>query len=212
MSSIEIVIVNWNSGSQLRECIDSIATIEKSHISKIIVVDNGSTDGSATLNKCSVIVDIIRIGKNLGFAKACNLGALHGKSKYMLFLNPDTRLMPESLELVIDFMNSDKANDVGICGIKLIDENGMIQHHCASFPSWRTYFGKATGLDMLYPKLFPTYYLKGFDHLTSCKVDLVIGAFFLVRRDLFSELGGFDERFFVYFEEVDFTLRALKAD
>ena len=212
MKEIEIVIVNWNSGCQLRECLESIEAFGAGFIDRVTIVDNGSIDDSLTIDGGELFsIDIIQARENLGFAKACNRGATKGTSPYLLFLNPDARLMANSIGNALAFMESEKATRVGICGVQLIDERGVTQRHCARFPSWRTYLGLATGLNRILPSLFPSHFLRDFDHLTSRTVDQVIGAFFLVRRELFQALGGFDERFFVYFEELDFSLRAKQA-
>lgn len=206
----DIIIVNWNSGNLLRECLQSIEAFGEG-VGKVVVVDNGSTDGSDEVALSALDLNIIRTGKNLGFAKACNVGAAECTARYLLFLNPDARLLPDGLPRALAFMESEKAERVGICGVQLVGQDGEIQRHCCHFTTPGTYFAKATGLDRLLPTAFTPHFMTDFDHLTSRPVDQVIGAYFLVRGDLFRELGGFDERFFVYFEEVDFSLRAQKA-
>jgi GT2 family glycosyltransferase len=99
---------------------------------------------------------------------------------------------------------------VGICGVRHIDASGKTATSCARFPSLRIFLWKMTGLAQLFPKVFPTHLLAGDECRESKEVDQVIGAYFLVRRSLFEALNGFDERFFVYFEEVDFSRRAKK--
>lgn len=210
-NKIDIVIVNWNSGVQLAECLESIRQFGEDYVGRVVVVDNGSTDGSFEVNGAGLTFELIRTKENLGFSRACNLGAEQCTAPYLLFLNPDARLMAGSLQTALVFMNNEKSERIGICGIRLIDEFGATQRNCARFPSWRTYFGLATMLKNISPRLFPPHFLQEFDHMTSRTVDQVIGAFFLVRHNLFQELGGFDERFFVYFEELDFSLRARQA-
>lgn len=208
---VDIVIVNWNSGHYLAECLESIRTFGGSALCKIVIVDNGSTDDSLNIDTHDQPLEIMRVGANLGFAKACNVAALKCNSPYILFLNPDARLMENALDRALAFMESGAAAHTGICGVRLIDGNGETQRHCARFPVWRTFVGRAMGLEGKFPKLFPSNFMWEFDHLTSRTVDDVIGAFFLVRRNVFLQLAGFDERFFVYFEEVDFSLRARQA-
>ncbi len=206
----DIVIVNWNSADMLRDCVKSVLD-HCEGIGRVVVVDNGSTDGSANLPEdvaCSV--DLLLTGQNLGFAKACNLGASRCTSPYVLFLNPDARLIEPSVARVVDFMESSEGKKYGICGIKLIGRNGNVERHCANFTDASTYIGQAFGFSGRFPKVFTPHFMRGFDHLSSRPVDQVIGAFFMVRRSLFDELRGFDERYFVYFEEVDFALRASK--
>ena len=207
----DIVIVNWNSRHYLAECLTSIREFGGDVVKRVTVVDNGSTDQSLEIDGHGLPLEIVRTGENLGFAKACNLGAARSQAEYILFLNPDARLTEGVLTRVLNFMESEDAAATGICGVRLLDEFGETHRHCARFPIWRTYLGKALGLDGRIPALFPGHFMVEFDHESNRAVDQVIGAFFFVRRALFDKLGGFDERFFVYFEEVDLSLRAKQA-
>jgi N-acetylglucosaminyl-diphospho-decaprenol L-rhamnosyltransferase len=208
--NVGIVIVNWNAGHHLAECLRSIHDHGGGHVARVVVVDNGSTDGSLDdLGGLAQDFDIVRAGENLGFGRACNLGAKRCLDlDYILFLNPDARLTANSLAPCVRFMESIEGETTGIVGARLLGETGETQRHCARFPSWRTILGQATGLSRIAPSLLPPHLMSDFDHLESREVDQVIGAFFLVRSRLFEAMGGFDERFFVYFEEVDFAHRA----
>lgn len=206
---LDIVIVNWNAGPQLKTCIDSINTFGGGIVKRIIVVDNGSVDGSDTLVEAEPNVTLIRSGANLGFGKACNLGAQRADSDYLLFLNPDAALFEETLANVVNFMQDPANQRVGICGVQLINESGQVARHCARFPSITGFVAHAIGLDRLFPSL--GHFMAEWDHLTCRQVDHVIGAFFFVRRSLFEQLNGFDERFFVYLEDLDFSYRAHQA-
>lgn len=210
---IDIVIVNWNSGARLRECLSSIGTLtgEIDDIT-VTVVDNASTDGSANdLPRLSRPVWIIRNPGNEGFGRACNLGAQRGTAKYLLFLNPDTRLHPGALSVPFCFMESESAVRVGICGVQCVDATGAVARSCARFPTPGRMVAHSLGLDRLLPRIFPPHFLGEWPHDTDRAVDQVIGAFFFVRRELFERLGGFDVRFFVYYEDLDFALRARRA-
>lgn len=191
---------------QLRECVDSILLHGKSLVSQIVVVDNGSTDNSESLIEGLPKVTLVRTGKNLGFGKGCNLGATYTHTEFLLFLNPDTRLFPDSLGKVLDFIQKPDNANVGIWGVQLLDENGHVQRSCARFPSATGFIARATGLQRIIPTAGQV--MSEWDHAKTCQVDQVIGAFFLVRRNVFETLHGFDEKFFVYFEEVDFSYRA----
>jgi GT2 family glycosyltransferase len=209
MRQVAIVIVNWNAGSQIRDCVDSIAEHGTGLEVSIVVVDNGSTDGSADLVDGLRGVQVVRAGSNLGFARACNLGAsFAGETDYLLFLNPDAKLMAGALHRAVEFMNLPSSANIGICGVALIEEGGKVARSCARFPTPSRLAIIASGIDRLFPRLGTT--MGEWDHAQSRLVDQVIGAFFLVRRKLFVYLKGFDERFFVYFEEVDFAFRASK--
>lgn len=208
----DIVIVNWNSGQQLQECLTSIAEHGGDNVASITVVDNDSQDGSCDkLEEQDLPLTVIRNTENLGFGRACNIGTKVGNAPYVLFLNPDAKLMRGALSAAIAWMESADSKGFGICGIRLLDEHGNTQRQSARFPSPRTYLSGAIGLNALFPSVFPTVHMHEFDHLESRAVDHVIGAFYLVRRSLFDLLGGFDERFFVYLEDLDFSLRAKHA-
>lgn len=211
LPGIDVVIVNWNSGDQLRECVASIDNHGGGHVAKIIVVDNGSSDGSDDVADIHSRLVMVRAGRNLGFAAASNLGAEKGSSPFILFLNPDAYILPNTLSAVVDYMTGKKANDVGICGIRLVGEDDQTQRHCARFPTWRTFWGQSLGLQGRPASLFPPFTMREFDHRTDRDVDQVIGAFFFMRRAVFSEVNGFDERFFVYYDEMDLSLRVRQA-
>jgi GT2 family glycosyltransferase len=108
-------------------------------------------------------------------------------------------------------MEQEENREIGICGVRHVDDSGAFSTSCARFPTLRMFIGQMTGLTKLFPKWFPRHLMREAECLESREVDQVIGAFFLVRRSLFEALGGFDPRFFVYFEEVDFSLRACRA-
>ncbi|MFI9766633.1 glycosyltransferase family 2 protein [Streptomyces sp. NPDC052415] len=210
----DVVIVNWNTGRYLGECLRSIVASDRSRfrVARIVVVDNASTDDSLDhLTAADIPLEVVRNGRNRGFATACNQGAARGGSDFVLFLNPDTQLHIDSLRAVGRFLGTPAADGFGIFGALMVDRDGRPQVSCSRFPSLRIYVGKMTGLDRLAPRLFPPHHLRPRELSRSGPVDQVIGAFFLVRRSLFTALGGFDEGYFLYLEEVDFALRARRA-
>jgi GT2 family glycosyltransferase len=206
MTCIDIVIVNWNAGNLLRKCVDSVIQYGNPFVSNIIIVDNGSNDGSESSVKGLSKVTLVCANENLGFGKACNLGERYCSSEMVLFLNPDAMIFSNTLSNVSAFMSLGENTNVGICGVQLYDEKGQIARSCSRFPSVKGHLSHAIGLTRIFPTLGSA--MKEWDHSNTQEVDQVIGAFFLVRRELFQVLGGFDERFFVYFEEVDFSYRA----
>lgn len=205
---LDIVIVNWNSGLQLYECIDSVLKHGVESVNKIIVVDNGSTDGSVDTIEDFPVVKTVRTGKNLGFAAACNLGATMVSSPYILFLNPDTLVEANSFLVPLGFMERTENAHVGICGIQLVDEQGRVSRTCARFPTLGRLIAQALGLNKIPGLRHTGVHMKDWDHGQSAEVDHVIGAFFVIRRNLFESLGGFDESFFVYLEDIDLSFRA----
>lgn len=206
---LDIVIVNWNSGEQLNKCIDSIYKADKSgfELNQVIIVDNASSDESLSLlDRFNLPLKIIKNSLNCGFAAACNQGAKDSNTDYLLFLNPDAILFKNSLSKPILFMEEKVNKNIGIVGIQLVDENDNISRSCVRFPTLGGFTAKIFGLDILFPKL--GIFMNDWDHKEDRIVNHVIGAFFLLRRQLFESLGGFDERFFVYLEDIDFSYRA----
>ncbi len=211
---VDVVLVNWNTGTHLRRGIESLigATREFRSIGRVIVVDNASIDRSGEdIDARDLSITVIRNDHNIGFAAACNQGARAGEARYILFLNPDVRLREGSIDLPLRFMIEPAHRDYGICSIRLLTESGDVDKSCARFPRWWDFVVKAVGLNRLAPRNCPDYLFSVPCEADSCEVDHVSGAFFLVRRQLFENLGGFDERFFVYLEDLDFTLRARRT-
>ena len=211
LPSLDIIIVNWNSGYQLRECLESIVHTNRSGfcLNRVTVVDNVSTDGSMDgFESLELPLTIIYNIENRVFAAACNQGAKDSNADYLLFLNPDTILFKNLLSIPLHFMEQPTAGDCGIVGVQLLDEKDQISRNCARFPTPKHFLWKTLGIDRLSPQKFQSYLMREWDHSITREVDQVIGAFFLVRRSVFEKIGGFDERFFVYFEEVDFSFRA----
>lgn len=210
-SKIDIVTVNWNAGSQLAEMLHSIqvADVDGALVERVVVVDNGSTDDSLDLAKqVDLPLTVLRNEQNFGFGRACNQGAAQGSADFILFLNPDTQLFAESLSVPLAFMAEPENQHIGICGIRLNDERGKPTIAAARFPTMRVLIGKISGLSPVATNLFPPHMMQASELSGSQVVDQVIGAYFLIRRDLFERCAGFDERFFMYFEEVDLALRA----
>ncbi len=209
---VDVIIVNWNAGSLLKECLRSLSVLELGavYVRRVFVVDNASTDASLDgVESLGLPLEIIRNAENRGFAAACNQAAALAKSEYLLFLNPDTEVSKGSLEEPIAFLS--KEPHFAICGIQLLDSSGRIARSCARFPSAASMLCHSVGLNKVAPQFFRSYFMEDWGHDESRAVDHVMGAFFLVRRSVFMRLGGFDERFFVYLEDLDFSLRAKRA-
>ena len=214
LPTLEIVIVNWNSGEQLSQCLRSIETAKKTDfvLGKVIVVDNASSDGSLSdIDRFNLSLNVIKNKANDGFARACNQGAADCGTDYILFLNPDTKLFENSMIIPINFMESKTNKNVAVSGIQMINKKGKILRSCANFPSATRFIEKALILDKIFPTYFPDHFMSNWDHKNTRFVDHVTGAFFLVRTNIFKEFKGFDERFFVYLEDLDFSYRINKA-
>lgn len=211
---LDIITVNWNSKGHLGNCLRSISSsiTEGFRLNRVIVVDNASIDGSLNgIEDISVPLEIIRNPDNLGFAAACNVGARESEAEYLLFLNPDAVLYPDSLRKSISFMENPENAGIGICGVQMLEENGEVARSCLRFPTMWSFVKHSMGLSKFFPHLFPSFFMWEWDHKAGRKVDHVIGAFFLVRRAVFELLNGMSEVFFLYYEDLDFCLRAKVA-
>ncbi|PTE19680.1 glycosyl transferase [Cereibacter changlensis JA139] len=150
-------------------------------------------------------IDLVLLGENTGFASACNRGAARGSSSFVLFLNPDARLLEQTMSQ-IDGMTSDPSRvRVGVFGARLVHEDGSTQRSCARFPGAKNFVASSFGISRVLK--LAGMHMHDWDHADTRLVDHVIGAFYLIRRELFERLGGFDERFFVYLEDLDLSLR-----
>lgn len=211
-ASLDIVIVNWNTGQCLRDCLASVelsAEGRNVELLSVRVVDNASTDGSADgLPTDALPLTVIRNRENTGFARACNQGAMGHQADHLLLLNPDVILRRDTLSTAVACLQRAAYSGYGICGVKLLDDSGDVFPSCARFPTPVSLLGRTFGLDRLGWSRIPAQFLSPEDHAGTRQVDQVSGAFFLLSGALFDRLTGFDERFFVYYEELDFALRA----
>jgi N-acetylglucosaminyl-diphospho-decaprenol L-rhamnosyltransferase len=209
---LDIVIVNWNSRSLLRECLAALDQSDIAECMNIVVVDNASTDSSvAGLAAQRAGLDLMLNAKNVGFAAACNQGAKRGSAPFLLFLNPDVQVKPNALATAVRYLNEPAHSDVGILGIQLLGMDGRVQRTCARAPTASALLLQSLFLDRLCSALVAPHFLTHWDHGDTRPVDQVMGAFLLIRRQLFERLGGFDERFFLYYEDVDLCLSAREA-
>ena len=214
LPSISIIIINWNSAHQLRECLEAIVKSDRHEfrLDKVIIVDNASTDRSLDgLEQLDLPIQMIRNSVNKGFGAACNQGAAVSNSDYILFLNPDTRVAEDSIDRAASFMDKSSAQKVGVVGIQLVDERGKIQRSCARFPSQINLWCSILGIDKLVKSPLTSYMMTEWHHDNTQAVDHVMGAFYLIRNELFRSLQGFDENFFVYFEDLDLSYRVHQA-
>jgi hypothetical protein len=210
MPGLDVVIVSWNCGSYLDACLQSLraARCDGFVPGGIRVVDNGSSDGSRELLSRQQDCRAIFNDSNRGFAAACNQGAREGNGDLILFLNPDVRVGADSLAQAVRYLSDPANRDVGIVGVQLRDEEGNVHRSCARFPTASGLLGHTLHMDRVVSRLVKPHFMVEWDHSSTRDVDQVTGAFFMVRRAVFEQLGGFDERFFVYYEDLDFALRA----
>lgn len=205
LPQLTICIVNWNSGILLENCVNSIYKYFDDI--EIIIFDNASTDNSISLIEKNFFtkhrLKIIKSNKNLGFGKACNLCAKESTSRFLLFLNPDTVVNYNSIVTPLNYLNDHK--EIGVVSIMLKDMNNHVARSCARFPTLVSFLNYSTGLSQLSNKLFKSFHMHDWNHLNSTYVDHVIGAFYLIKKDVFNEVRGFDEDYFLYFEDLDLS-------
>ncbi|WP_026704328.1 glycosyltransferase family 2 protein [Flavobacterium soli] len=210
---LSVVILNYNVRYFLEQCVLSVQKATQNFNAEIIVVDNNSPDDSCQMIK-ERFPDVILIEnkENLGFPKGNNIGAKIASGKYICILNPDTVVAEDTFEKTLAFAK--KQENLGIIGCKLIDGTGnFLPESKRGIPTPFVAFTKIFGLYKIFPgiKSFGKYYAS---HLTpdqTGKVDILVGAFMLMEKDLYEELGGFDERYFMYGEDIDLSFSALKS-
>ncbi len=206
---ISIVIVNYKVPECLRDAIRSVQDAELAEQTEVLVVDNASGDNSKELITSEFKnVNWIQLKTNVGFGKACNIGVQSSIGKYVLLLNPDTVIAKDTLRVAVDFMQSHPK--AGLMGPKILNQDGSLQASCRrGFITPLVAFYYFTGLSRLFPKSkhFARYHLTYMDENKSAVVDAVSGSFMFIRRSLFDQLNGFDERFFMYGEDIDLCWR-----
>ena len=213
MLDLSIVIVNWNTGDLLRDCLTSVYASEGDFTFEVVVVDNCSQDSSCSMVRDEFAqVHLIASEINGGYAYANNLGLRRLLARYYLLLNTDTILPPRALQEMLEFMNTHP--EVGIAGPKLVMSDGSLDLACRrSFPTVENSCYKLFGLSRLFPssRRFGAYNLTYLDPDETSEVDSVVGAFMMVRGEVVEEVGGLDEEFFMYAEDLDWALRAKQA-
>lgn len=206
---LSVIIVNFNVKHFLEQCLFSVLKASEGLSAEIIVVDNNSTDGSLEyLFPKFPSVRFIVNEKNLGFAKACNQGLAVSSGRNILFLNPDTIVPEDCLKKSIVFLNN--LPDAGACGIRMVDGSGkFLKESKRSFPSPLTSLYKLFGVARLFPrsKTFARYHMGHLDENKNNEVDVLAGAFMLIKKEVLDKVGGFDETFFMYGEDVDLSYR-----
>jgi GT2 family glycosyltransferase len=201
---LSIIIVNWKSADYLKKCLNSIwANIKMRY--EIIVVDNASFDGSDEVAKaCSSKIQFIQLHENVGFAKANNVGYQKSAGDLLLFLNPDTELRGNAVELMAAAHQIHV--NAGIVGAILLNTDGTYQHVCVQpFPSILT---QILDFDILQKRFFFRLLHSGKEHIN---VDIVSGACMMIKRSVFSQVGEFSNDYFMYGEDQDLCKKLILA-
>lgn len=217
MSRIDVVVVCWNDKEKIATALDSVFALselrEDPSFATIVVSDNGSSDGSREYitERYHGRVQIVENGANLGFAAACNRAFAATASEYVFLLNPDAELKDGALREIVAFMDAHPR--CGIAGSRIYNYDGSVQESLGEFDTWSGAFlrSSAWGEWPMFRRYANGAALRAFSYDEPRKVDLAIGAALAIRRTLIDEIGAFDERFFLYHEEVDYAKRAHDA-
>jgi GT2 family glycosyltransferase len=207
MADLSIIIVNWNTKQYLIQCLRSVFQEGKRDHREVLVVDNGSGDGSSEeVRRLFPGVKVIENRDNLGFAGATNQGLKQGAGRYSLLLNPDTQVRKGSIEILVSFMEDHP--EAGIAGVQLLNEDGSRQNSIANDPTLATELLNKSLLRRMFPKKFP-----GKEEVKNepVEVESVIGACMIVRKKAMEEVGVLDEDYFLFLEETDWCRRMRMA-
>jgi len=203
-----IIIVSWNVKDVLRSNLQSILQTNQQVTVEIIVIDNASKDETAEMIRSEFSsVQVIVNQENVGFAKASNQGLKKAVGDYLILLNPDMKIFPETLGNLKHWLDKNPQADVS--GIQLIDEQEKIVHHVRRFPTFPDQVAIILKLPHLFPRMLDSYLLRDFKYSVAAQVDSIRGAFFVMRKSSLEKFGLLDERYFLWFEEVDYC-RAVK--
>jgi GT2 family glycosyltransferase len=206
-ATVHAVVVSYRSADTLRGCVEPLTAMPGVTVT---VVDNASPDDSvATI--ADLDVDIVRSERNGGFSYGCNLGAARASAEFLLFLNPDARIEPAALEALIAALRADE--NVGLVGPRLLEPGDELAYSVRRWPSNGTTFAQALFLHRVWPRADWSDELvrdaASYEH--DHDVEWLSGACMLVRRELYEQIGGFDERFFLYCEDTDICRRVWDA-
>jgi len=209
---LSVIILNYNVRYFLELCVLSVQKAIQNLDAEIIVIDNNSSDDSCAMMKLLFPnIRLIENKENSGFPKGNNIAVASAKGEYICILNPDTVVAEDTFDKVLTFAKS--KTDLGIVGCKLIDGAGnFLPESKRGIPTPWVAFTKIFGLYKLFPKssLFNKYYAQHLDENQTGKVDILVGAFMLMKRELYNEMGGFDENCFMYADDIDLSYRALQ--
>ncbi len=210
---LSVIIVNYNVRQFLENALTSIRRAMAGIEGEVIVVDNASSDGSAEMvRERFPEVTVIESAENVGFSRANNRALSHVRGNYLLLINPDTIVQEDTFRVMLDFFAEHP--EVGLAGCKILNPDGSFQLPCRrSFPTPWVAFTKTFGLSSLFPKsrLFGRYNLTYLDPDRTYEVDAVSGSFMMISRAAYDKVGGLDEAFFMYGEDLDWCYRVKQA-
>ncbi len=206
---LTVAIINYNTRDHLRRCLDTMPVKVRGEPLKVVVIDNASPDNSAAMvaKQYRSRVELVANRANVGFARAVNQAMARSTSRYVLVLNADIEVREESLEALYDFMEQNP--EAGLAGSRLVDDQGELQHSCRTFYTAQAILWRRTPLGKLMPnhRCLRDHLMLDWDHEDARTVDWLQGACLMMRREAMEQIGGMDERFFLYFEDVDLARR-----
>jgi N-acetylglucosaminyl-diphospho-decaprenol L-rhamnosyltransferase len=206
---LDVLVVNFNGGHLLAEFFRSVKAASENISINLLFFDNGSTDGSSeSIRRNHPDVFLFVGDKNIGFGRGNNQLVQYLKGRYVLLLNTDAFVAPDSLSKTIDFMET--CQDCGVLGVRLVGRDGGLQPSCRYFPTPLNVFLIRTGLGRFFPWVGMVDDM-AWDHATVRECDWVPGCYYLIRREVIHQVGLFDPRFFLYYEEVDHCRRVKAA-
>jgi GT2 family glycosyltransferase len=206
---LSICVVSWNTRTDLEQALTSVLDAPHQLSIQTVVLDNASHDGSADMvRRRFPLVTLIESVHNLGFAQGYNTAARHAAGRHLLLLNPDTVVKPGAPEALVEFL--DAHPEAGAAGPRLLNSDGSLQFSCRRFPTPIAALLRNTALGRLVGRnrFSDAYLMADWDHKSSRQVDWISGAAMCIRREAWEEVGGFDEGFFMYAEDMDWCLRA----
>jgi GT2 family glycosyltransferase len=205
---VSIIIVTHNSRTQVEKCLASLGRHPPSGEYEILVVDNASSDGTKEIISGSFdTVRLIANEENTGYSRGVNQGIRASTGRLLLIINPDIVVGEGSIDRLIEFV--ERTPDAGIAGSKLVYPDGRLQYSCRRFYNLTVLLLRRTPLGRIFPEAeaLREHLMMDYDHENSRRVDWLIGACMLVRRQAIEQVGSMDERFFLYFEDIDWCYR-----
>ncbi|MFQ5398421.1 MAG: glycosyltransferase family 2 protein [Anaerolineae bacterium] len=208
---LTIVIVSWNVRKLLRGCLRAIDRGSEELAVQVVVVDSDSSDGSPDMVQEEFPwVELIACSENVGFPRGNNLGIARAHGRFILLLNPDTEVKGDALSEMVAYLKAHPT--VGVVGAQLLNPDGSVQSSRRRFPTLATAFFESTWLQGVAPaRILTRYYAQDLPDDETADVDWLMGACLMVRREVVAQVGGLDEAYFMYSEELDWCHRIKDA-
>lgn len=206
---IAVIIVSWNVKELLLKNLESLKESTGDCLSRIIVIDNASTDGTCDAICDSSEVTMISNVENVGFARAVNQGIAKANARHILLLNPDMSVSSDALSKTVEYL--DTHSDVGVLGAKLLNADGSVLHSVRRLPDVWSQLAILLKIPHLIPSVISRYLYSDFDYKQEQDVPSVRGSYFAISNVALEKIGGLDERYFIWFEEVDYCAQTLKS-